>query len=151
MCSLGNADAQKKFQEVAEAYSVLSDQNKRTRFDAEQGQPQNEDWDGVRRSTFSESFHSSVDAEDMFKKVFGDIIDDFGKQKRMWTDYAEGSWGHAPTQEIMCDLEFKEAAKGCEKVVELGVTEDCNKCQGSGYVSHLMLHHTDQMNHVIQC
>ena len=116
---------------MAEAYSVLSDQNKKSRFDAEQTTPQNEDWDGVRRSSFNESFHSSVDAEDMFRKVFGDIIDEFGKQKRVWTDFAEGPYGHAPTQEIHCQLSFREAATGCDKIIEVGVTEDCPECQGS--------------------
>lgn len=132
----GNADASKKFQEVAEAYNVLSDQSKKSRFNAEQGQPQNEDWDGVRRSTFSESFHSSVDAEDMFRKVFGDILNEFGKEKRVFTDFADGSWGHAPTQEVVCTLSFKEAAKGCDKVVEIGVVEVCERCKGCGSVSH---------------
>ena len=127
----GNADAGKRFQEVAEAYSILSDENKKSRFDAEQVSPQNEDWDGVRRSSFSESFHSSVDAEDMFRKVFGDILDEFGKQRRVWTDFAEGPYAFAPTQEVQCQLSFKEAAKGCEKIVEINVTEDCPKCQGN--------------------
>ena len=128
------------FQAVAEAYSILSDQNKKSRFDAEQGRPQNEDWDGVRRSSFSESFHSSVDAEDMFRKVFGDILDEFGKQKRVWTDFAElDPYGHAPTQEVHCNLSFKEAAIGCEKVVEITVTEDCPKCQGTRFVYNFSL------------
>jgi DnaJ-class molecular chaperone len=129
------------FREVAEAYTVLSDEHRKARFDAEQSTPggahQNEDWDGVRRSSFSESFHSSVDAEDMFRRIFGDFADEFGKKAKAWTDFPEADFGYAPTQEVHCAVSFKEAARGCDKQVEVLVQEDCPKCNGNRYLAFL--------------
>ncbi|XP_054165473.1 protein tumorous imaginal discs, mitochondrial-like [Oppia nitens] len=131
----GNSDAQQRFQEVAEAYTILSDDSRKARFDAEQSQPvgaRDDDFDGVRRSTFNESFHSTVDAEDMFRKIFGNFKDEFGKVKQVWVDFPENAYGFTPTQEIHCTLTFREAAQGCDKVVEVNVQDECYKCQGSG-------------------
>jgi molecular chaperone DnaJ len=129
---IGNADAQKCFQEVAEAYSILSDSEKRAKFDLSQNEPQNDDWEGVRRSSFSESFHSSVDAEDMFRKIFGSFRDEFGQpNKKAWVDFPEGKYGHSESQEVAVNLSFKEAAKGCEKLINVNVVHVCEKCNGT--------------------
>ncbi|CAG2178489.1 unnamed protein product, partial [Oppiella nova] len=53
------------------------------------------------------------------------------KKAKAWTDFPEADFGYAPTQEVHCAVSFKEAARGCDKQVEVLVQEDCPKCNGN--------------------
>jgi len=119
----GNAEAEQKFKEAAEAYECLSDQDKRARYDrfgheGLRGAPQ----------------HDFSNFESIFE-VFGDLFgggggggggDFFGFGRRRA--------GPRPGASLKVELElgFLEAAKGCEKVVEIRRGESCETCKGSG-------------------
>ncbi len=62
----GNAEAEAKFKEAAEAYEVLSDQEKRQTYDQFGHQ-------GVN-SNFGQSGFQNVDINDIFNNIFGDEI-----------------------------------------------------------------------------
>jgi molecular chaperone DnaJ len=118
----GNAEAEEKFKEAAEAYSVLSDAQKRAAYDA-YGHA------GVSSASGGGFDPSSMDLGDLLSQVFG-FGDMFGG--------AGGQRGGRPRatkgDDLRYDLTltFEEAAFG--KAVELQVPkmEPCQRCRGRG-------------------
>ncbi|XP_059157203.1 protein tumorous imaginal discs, mitochondrial-like isoform X2 [Physella acuta] len=122
----------KKFQEVSEAYEVLSDENKRRDYDSF-GMGGNQQTSGFRsQQGFSgfENFQSTMDPEELFRKIFGNAgFGGFGFSNQ---DYEGSNSGFAPASEMYMDLTFQEAARGVNKEINLNVKETCPKCRGSG-------------------
>ncbi|CAL1526828.1 unnamed protein product [Lymnaea stagnalis] len=125
-------DAAKKFQEVSEAYEVLSDDNKKRDYDTfGMGGPQPAG--GFRsQQGFSgfENFQSQMDPEELFRKIFGSAGFNFGGFSNQ--DYEESMSGFAPASEVLMDLSFQEAARGVNKEIHLNVKDTCPKCRGGG-------------------
>lgn len=125
-------DASKKFQEVSEAYEVLSDETKRREYDtygqtSEQmgragGGPR-----GPEGFTQNWQFRSTVDPEELFRKIFGDA--NFGNKG--YDDFAESQFGFGGAQEVVMNLTFAQAARGVNKDVNVNVVDTCPKCSGS--------------------
>jgi len=116
----GNPQAEDKFKEASEAYSVLIDSEKRARYDqfghAGLG---NGGFGGFDPSTFSD-----------FSDVFGDLFSDFfgvnvGGGRR--TRAQKGEDARADLT-----LTFEEAAFGKKTEVKVRRHETCEQCQGSG-------------------
>jgi molecular chaperone DnaJ len=112
-------DAIAKFKEAAEAYEVLSDEEKRRRYD----QYGHAGVDGRG------GFHDVGDIFEAFGDVFsGTIFEDFfGRSARGGGRVRRGA-------DIRCDvtLDLEEAAKGARKQVSLTRYDQCEDCQGSG-------------------
>ncbi len=116
-------EAEEKFKEVAEAYEVLSDADKRRRYD-QMGH------EGLRGTTMHA--YEGANFEDLFSQ-FGDmfggdvIADLFGRTGRRRAGPRRGvSLEHGLT------LMFEEAAHGCKKTVDITRNEACAACHGSG-------------------
>ena len=125
----GNQEAEEKFKEIGEAYEVLSDEGKRSRYDqfgfagvdpnygAGQGNPYGGGFGGG-------GFGGFGDFGDIFSEFFGGSAS------------ARGSSQNAPRrgENVMSHLEltFEEAAFGCEKEVASQRIENCAVCSGSG-------------------
>ena len=119
----GNKDAEERFKEAAEAYSVLGDPEKRSVYDR-YGR------EGLRGQGFS-GFDSSVfeDFEDILGNFFGFTIGDlFGGRERS-RGGARRSRGRDLALEVEIGLE--EAARGVEKEIKLNRAEACPVCGGS--------------------
>jgi len=107
-----NKEAERMFKEAAEAYGVLSDGQKRARYD-QFGHAGVGMGDGVGQGGFSGGVHMSMD--DIFSQ-FGDIFGGspfesfFGGGPRRQRSRARGS-----DIRITLKLTFKEIAKGIEK------------------------------------
>jgi molecular chaperone DnaJ len=120
----GDKEAEEKFKEAAEAYSVLMDPEKRSIYDRYGHQ-------GLRGEGFSgfSGFDSSIfqDFEDIlgnfFNFGFGDI---FGGSR---TNQRYPKRGRDLAVEVKINL--KEAATGVNKEIQISRSETCPTCQGS--------------------
>lgn len=130
-------DAEKKFQEVSEAYEVLSDASKKQEYDTfgMGGARAGAGPSGFRsQQGFSgfENFQSQMDPEELFRRIFGSGgFGGFGFPNQ-GQDYEESMHGFAPASEVLLDLTFQEAARGVNKEIALNVKDTCPKCRGSG-------------------
>ena len=111
----GDATAEDKFKEAAEAYSVLSDAQKRAAYDRFGHQ-------GGGAAGFDPGFSNIEDIFDMFG--FGDM---FGQQGRRRTTVQRGS-------DLRYDLEIslEDAATGKDEKLRIPRLEKCDECSGSG-------------------
>jgi molecular chaperone DnaJ len=112
----GNKDAEERFKEAAEAYAILSDADKRARYDRF-GHA------GVSSQTGA-GFDPSTFAG--FEDIFGGIFSDFfGGGRR---------GGPERGSDLRYDLEitFEESAKGVETAIQIPRLEPCETCRGSG-------------------
>ncbi len=112
----GNKAAEEKFKEAAEAYAILSDGEKRARYDRF-------GHDGVS-SQAGAGFDPSTFAgfEDIFGGIFGDF---FGGGRH---------GGPERGSDLRYDLEisFEQSAKGVETAIQIPRLETCETCHGSG-------------------
>jgi molecular chaperone DnaJ len=112
----GNAAAVEKFKEAAEAYEILSDGEKRQRYDQ---------YGHAGTDQFAHQFH---DVEDVFE-AFGDIFSEmFGGQRRGGSRRAR----RGADVRVDVTLTLEEAAKGAQKNVEFPRNKACGSCKGSG-------------------
>jgi molecular chaperone DnaJ len=110
----GDKEAEDKFKEASEAYEVLSDPEKRSKYDRF----------GHQGNTFDGGF-SSANINDIFGDIFGEIFGG-GRQR--------GRGGRARGSDLRYNLEisFEEAAFGVEVKVKIPRPKKCEPCQGSG-------------------
>ncbi len=123
-----DAEAAEKFREVTEAYEVLSDAEKRKRYD-QYGHAGVDDQmqDFWSRGGFQES-HAFRDFGDVFGDIFGDIFG-FGG--------AGGAGGGArggrgADLRYQLELSLEDAARGREVELEIPKQTTCDTCHGSG-------------------
>lgn len=108
----GDKAAEEKFKEINEAYAVLSDPEKRVRYD-QFGSV------GDTGSVFDFGFGRN------FEDVFGDLFSDFfgGGQRRRQRKGEDLRYN--------LEIEFEEAIFGVEREIELPKDERCATCKGS--------------------
>jgi molecular chaperone DnaJ len=111
----GNKEAEERFKEAAEAYSVLCDGQKRQRYDA-YGHAGVGGAAGVDPTIFSD-----------FGDILGDLFgfgDAFGRRR--------GGPRRGADLRYNLELTFKEALFGTETNIQIPRAEACATCQGSG-------------------
>ena len=115
----GNADAELRFKEAAEAYAVLGDPGKRQRYDqfghagVEGAQP---------------GFGS---VEDVFA-AFGDLFGGAGGFFEQFFGGRRGRGRRGASLKIDLALTLEEVATGCKKTLEIKRPEPCAHCGGTG-------------------
>ncbi len=113
-----NAEAEAKFKEASEAYAVLSDSEKRAKYD----QFGHSAFDPNQGGTGFEGF----DFSDIFGDLFG-FGDIFGGGRSRAAAPQRGN-----DIQTRVELTFLEAAFGCKKTVDIWAYDDCPDCSGSG-------------------
>ncbi len=122
----GDKTAEAKFKEVNEAYSVLSDKDKRAKYD-QFGHAGVDPNFGAGGGGFGGFDMGDVDLGDLFGSFFGGGFGGgFGGQQRANAPQRGESLRASLT------ISFEEAAFGCQKEIELNRTEQCQECHGSG-------------------
>lgn len=126
----GDKEAEEKFKEVSEAYDVLSDPDKRARYDqfghaGVDGQTGAGGYGGFSGGGFGGAGGFN-DIFDMFFGGSGGFSGAGGGSGR-----PRGPQRGADLQKSL-DLTFEEAAFGCEKEIEIVRPETCSACQGTG-------------------
>jgi len=116
----GDSEAEEKFKEINEAYEILSDSQKRSRYDQFGHEGVNGSGQGF--GGFSGAGGAGFD------DIFGDIFDMFGGGgTRRRSRAAKGR-----DIQVETVVEFKEAAFGIEKEIEIIRNETCKTCNGTG-------------------
>ena len=121
----GDKEAEEKFKEANEAYEVLSDPDKKAKYD--------------------QFGHAAFDpsAGGYSGGGFGGFNGDFGGFGDIFSSFFGGGFGGQSQRRgnrpmagedirIYVDLTFEEAAFGCEKEVSISRIENCEACGGTG-------------------
>lgn len=115
----GDAEAELRFKEAAEAYEVLSDPQKRRIYDVY-----------GKEGLHSSGYRGPGSSEDIFSHInemFGDIFGFGGGRRRDPNAPVQGN-------DLRYDLRisFMEAAHGVDREVEIARRETCWTCEGTG-------------------
>lgn len=106
----GDDDAEARFKQLSEAYAVLSDPERRMRFDRF----------GAVAGDVPFGADELANATEFFDAVFGDLFGR-GRKRRAGRDLR-----------YTLELELEEAALGCDKTIRFPRDEDCSACAGTG-------------------
>lgn len=151
----GDKDAEEKFKEAAEAYDVLSNAEKRKRYDA-YGHA------GMGGAASGGGFGGGMSMDDIFSQ-FGDIFGDSGNP---FESFFGGGGGRTRTRQavgsnirIKLKLTLEEMAKGVEKKIKYGKKvaaegvkfDSCPTCGGRGSVTRVTSTFLGQMQTTSPC
>ena len=136
----GNKEAEKNFKEAAEAYSILSDSQKRRQY-AQFGHA-GVGMGGSQGDGFGGGVHMNM--EDIFSQ-FGDIFGGSPFESIFGGGRQRSSRSKGSDIRIKLSLTFEEIAKGIEKKIKIkrsvlseGVTfNTCSTCGGNGQVTQI--------------
>ena len=126
----GDKAAEEKFKEAAEAYEILSDNDKKAQYDR------------YGHAAFAPGrggggHPGGMDMNDIFSQ-FGDIFGDdvfgsfFGGQGRGRQGAQRGRGSRGSDLRVKIKLDFEEIAKGAAKTIKVKKYVACNTCSGSG-------------------
>lgn len=121
----GNAEAEAKFKEANEAYEVLSDSDKRAKYD-QYGHAAFDPTAGAGTGGFGGFGGFDVDLGDIFGSFFGGGFGGGSRQQRR----------NAPQRgddiETSITISFEEAVFGCKKEIKYTRMKKCSGCNGTG-------------------
>ena len=118
----GDKEAEAKFKEASEAYSVLSDPDKRRQYD-QFGHAAFEGGAGGGAGGFD---FSGMDMSDNFGDIFGDFFGG-GRSRAQSNGPMKGQNLHHTIR-----ITFEEACFGTEKELDLPLQDECESCHGTG-------------------
>lgn len=124
----GDKAAEEKFKEAAEAYEILSHDEKRNNYDRF-------GHEGVRGSGFgTEGFSSVNDIFSHFSDIFGgsSIFDDFFGGSQRSRSRRRGAGTPGSDLRVSLKLTLEEIADGTSKKIKIKKQIKCNQCHGTG-------------------
>jgi len=126
----GNSRAEARFKEINEAYEVLSDSDKKARYDQFGHAGVDPNFGGGAGGPFGGGFGGGFGGMDFdLGDIFGSIFGGGGGGASARNRNAPRK-GERVRASIL--ISFEEAAFGCEKEVNVQRVESCDDCQGSG-------------------
>lgn len=121
----GDKEAEEKFKELAEAYDVLSDPDKRSRYD-QFGHA------GVDANGMGGGFGGGFSMEDIFSR-FGDLFGGhFGGFSGGFSSSGGGVRHRGSDLRVKVKLSLKDVAHGVEKSLKIKKDVSCSQCHGQG-------------------
>jgi molecular chaperone DnaJ len=130
-------EAEKKFKEISEAYEVLADPEKRSRYDRFGKE-------GIHFEGENFTWQDFTHQEDL-RDIFGDLFENFGFGGRgggifgdlfgQTTRTRRSRRVHKPAGEdirIPLSITLKETAEGTTKKIKIRLFEKCERCNGKG-------------------
>ena len=123
----GDAEAEAKFKEATEAYTILSDPAKRKQYD-QFGHAAFENGGGGAGGGFGGFDFSGADMGDIFGDIFGDLFGGGGRSRRG----ADNGPRRGANLRARVNISFEEAVFGCEKELEIMLKDECTTCHGTG-------------------
>lgn len=121
----GDKSAEEKFKEVGEAYEVLSDADKRSRYDSYGFAGVDPNFNPNAGGGFGGGFGGAG-------FDFGDIFGDFFGGGASSRSASQNAPRRGENVMARLELTFEEAAFGCEKEVSAPRIENCPTCHGTG-------------------
>lgn len=122
-----NKEAEEKFKEAAEAYDILSNDDKKAKYDRF-------GHDAVRGSGYgSQGFSDINDIFSHFSDIFGGGFEDFfgsGQRSRGGRRHSQGTPGS--DLRVTLKLTLEEIASGTSKTIKIKKFVRCDECTGSG-------------------
>ena len=122
----GDKEAEAKFKEATEAYTILSDPDKRRQYD-QFGHAAFENGGGGAGGGFGGFDFNGADMGDIFGDIFGDLFVGGGRSRRANNGPMKGA-----NLRARVNITFEEAVFGCEKELEIVLKDECTTCHGSG-------------------
>ncbi len=121
-----NKEAEAKFKEIGEAYEVLSDADKRAAYDRLGHEAFKHG--GMGGGGANGGFGGFTDPMDIFAQMFGGMGGFGGASRRRKTD------PRRPGSDLRYDLDITldEAARGCDKSLEIERLVPCDTCKATG-------------------
>ncbi len=123
----GDTEAEAKFKEATEAYTILSDPAKRKQYD-QFGHAAFENGGGGAGGGFGGFDFSGADMGDIFGDIFGDLFGGGGRSRRG----ANNGPMKGANLRARVNITFEEAVFGCEKELEIMLKDECTSCHGTG-------------------
>jgi molecular chaperone DnaJ len=119
----GDKTSEEKFKEIAEAYAILSDPNKKARYDRF----------GHTSTSGAGDFSGFSNIEDIFS-AFGDIFGGFGDIFGSSTRYSRNrqTRNRGSDLQIRLKINLEEIATGVSKKIKVKKYVSCNSCNGTG-------------------
>lgn len=117
------AEAEEKFKEIAEAYSVLSDENKRRQYD--------QFGHAAMGGGATPDFHG-VSVEDILNQFFGGRG---GAGESAFSEFFstnEAGRGQGASLRYDIEIDLEQAYRGVTKTIEIARDELCETCNGTG-------------------
>ena len=122
----GDSECEAKFTEVNEAYEVLSDKDKKARYD-QFGHAGVDPNYGAGAGSYGSPFGQDIDFGDIFSSVFGGFGGFSGRRSANPNAPRRGT-----DVETTVYISFEEAAMGCKKTVDYQAVSTCSECNGTG-------------------
>jgi molecular chaperone DnaJ len=124
----GDKESEERFKEAAEAYEILSDPSKRSRYD-QFGHA------GVGSNSGFSGFGGGMSMDEIFRH-FGDIFGGGGFEDPFSTIFGGGRRGravnHGSNLRVKVKLTLEEIASGVEKKIKVNKYVKCDTCSGTG-------------------
>ncbi|MBE6772235.1 MAG: molecular chaperone DnaJ [Ruminococcaceae bacterium] len=121
----GDAEAEAKFKEANEAYEVLSDSQKKARYDQFGHAGVDPNYGAGGGGAYGAGGFDFGDLGDIFGSFFGG---GFGGGRQANPNAPQ----RGETVQTRVTISFEDAAKGCKRTVDINRVETCPDCHGSG-------------------
>ncbi|SDD29465.1 molecular chaperone DnaJ [Kordiimonas lacus] len=119
----GDAEAEKKFKEIGEAYEVLKDPEKRAAYD----RYGHAAFEGGMGGPGGGHHAGGFDFSDVFEEFFGDFMGGQGRRRR-----GGGGPGRGSDLRFNMEISLEDAFRGKEDKIRVPTSVACEPCSGSG-------------------